>query len=83
MPLPFLPNEIWFSIADFIELDDDHLRGIIGMNRPLFELAMGKLYREVSLTDPDPTSGLAPLCASGPSEANYLSGGNWPERGSS
>jgi hypothetical protein len=27
------------------------------------------------------TSGLAPLRASGPSEANYLSGGNWPERG--
>ena len=28
-----------------------------------------------------PTSGLAPLHASGPSEANSLSGGNWPVRG--
>lgn len=53
--LPFLPNEIWFHIADFIELDDRHLRAIIGMNRPFFELAMDKLYRKVSLTaDEDP-----------------------------
>ena len=29
------------------------------------------------------TSGLAPLCASGPPEADSLSGGNWPERGPS
>jgi len=52
--LPFLPNELWFRIADFIELDNCHLRGMIGMNRPFFELAMGKLYREVSLTSEDP-----------------------------
>ena len=29
------------------------------------------------------TSGLAPLRASGPPEADSLSGGNWPERGPS
>ena len=52
--LPFLPNEIWFRIADFIELDNRHLRGIIGMNRPFFELAMGKLYHKVRLTSEDP-----------------------------
>ncbi|EDR05991.1 uncharacterized protein LACBIDRAFT_329198 [Laccaria bicolor S238N-H82] len=49
--LPFLPNEIWFRIADLIELNDRHLHGIIGMNRPFFELAMDKLYRKVRLTD--------------------------------
>ena len=30
---------------------------------------------------PSDTLGLAPLRASGPLEANSLSGGNWPERG--
>jgi hypothetical protein len=53
-PLPFLPNEIWFCIAGFLELDNRLLRKIIGMNRPFFELAMDKLYHKFSITWSDP-----------------------------
>lgn len=53
-PLPFLPNEIWFYIADFLEVDNRLLRRIIGMNRSFFELAMDKLYHKFSLTRTDP-----------------------------
>ena len=53
-PLPFLPNEIWFYISYFLEVDNRLLRKIIGMNRPFFELAMDKLYHKFSLTRTDP-----------------------------
>jgi len=51
MPLPSLPIELWLEILYY--LPRTALRGLIGVNRTLFELALDDIYEECRLISND------------------------------
>ena len=51
MPSPDLPIELWIEILTY--LPRTALHKMIGVNRPLFELALNDLYEEVRFISDD------------------------------
>ena len=51
MPFPDLPTELWLEILSY--LPRTALHKMIGVNRPLFELALNDLYEEVRFISDD------------------------------